>query len=342
MKQKEIGIGFVGAGGNTKLRHLPGFRNIDDVRLVSVANRSEASSRAVAEAFGIEKIALEWRAVVNDPEVDAICIGTWPYMHAEVTIAALEAGKHVLTEARMASDLDGARKMLEASKAHPESVAQIVPSPFTLDHDQRVKTILESGELGEIREIFIDHATSALLDPDKPMSWRQDPRYSGVNMLTMGIYHEVIQRWFPEMELRVTTAEGRVFTPERNHWESGEQMTVELPDCLHILGSAGDNAVLNYHFSGVESGPARNEIRLVGSKGALRLDVGNARLFQSDASGNEAEVSIPHEEKRGWRVEADFIDSIRTGKSVELTSFEEGLRYMEFTQAAWEAQAVKR
>jgi predicted dehydrogenase len=339
MKAKEIGIGFVGAGDNTKLRHLPGFQSIEGVRLVSVANRSEESSRAVAEAFGIEKIALEWRAVVENPEVDAVCIGTWPYMHAEVTIAALEAGKHVLTEARMASDLDGARAMFEAAKAHPDCVAQIVPSPFTLDVDARVKAILESGELGEIREIFIDHATGALLDPEAPLSWRQDPQVSGVNMLTMGIYHEVIQRWFPGLDMRVTAAAGKVFTPERTHWETGKRMPVELPDSLHILGTAGDGAVLNYHFSGVETGPGRNEIRLVGSKGALRVDVGNGRLYQSTDSGKESAVSIPDEEKRGWRVEADFIDSIRKGTPVELTSFEEGLRYMEFTQAAWEAQA---
>jgi predicted dehydrogenase len=202
-----------------------------------------------------------------------------------------------------------------------------------------VKAILESGELGEIREIFIDHATGALLDPEAPLSWRQDPQYSGINMLTMGIYHEVIQRWFPGLDMRVTAAAGKVFTPERTHWETGKRMPVELPDSLHILGTAGDGAVLNYHFSGVETGPGRNEIRLVGSKGALRVEVGNGRLYQSTDSGKESAVSIPEEEKRGWRVEADFIDSIRKGTPVELTSFEEGLRYMEFTQAAWEAQA---
>ena len=100
--QKQIGIGFIGAGANTRLRHLPGFTAVDGVRLVTVANRSEASSKAVAEEFGIERTAPDWRAVVADPEVDAVCIGTWPYLHAEVSVTALAAGKHVLTEARMA------------------------------------------------------------------------------------------------------------------------------------------------------------------------------------------------------------------------------------------------
>ena len=74
----EIGVGFVGAGGNTKLRHLPGFAATEGVRLVSVANRSEASAQAVADEFSIERVAEDWHAVIADPEVDAVCIGTWP------------------------------------------------------------------------------------------------------------------------------------------------------------------------------------------------------------------------------------------------------------------------
>lgn len=331
MMKGTLGIGFVGAGGNTKLRHLPGFKAIDGVRLVAVANRSEASSRKVADAFGIEHVLPDWRAVVDHPEVDAVCIGTWPNLHAEVTIAAIEAGKHVLTEARMADTLANAEAMLAASKAHPDRVAQIVPSPFTLDLDSMVMEILKTGELGDIREIFIDHATAACLDPDGPLTWRQDPRCSGINMLTMGIYHEVIIRWF-HRPCAVLSATGEVFTKERPHWETGEPTPVGLPDCLHIHGRMGET-LLNYHFSGIETGPPRNGIRLVGSGAALRVDVANGVLYRSGHDGTESEIAVPEAERRGWRVEADFVDSIRTGKPVELTSFEDGLAYMRFTDA---------
>ena len=121
-----IRVGFIGAGANTRLRHLPGLAEIDGVSLSMVANRSEASSRAVAEEFGITRIAPDWKTVVEDPEIDAVCIGTWPYMHAEISIAALKEGKHVLTEARMASSLGEARAMYAESVAHPDLVAQSV------------------------------------------------------------------------------------------------------------------------------------------------------------------------------------------------------------------------
>ncbi len=327
-----IGIGFIGAGMNTRLRHLPGFAGIDDVRLVTVANRSEASSSAVASEFGIEGISRNWQDVVADPEVDAVCIGTWPYMHAEVTLAALAAGKHVLTEARMASDLAGAEAMYVAAEANPGLVAQIVPSPFTLEQDSTVIELIESGKLGELREIFIDHAMDAYVDPAAQMTWRQDFRYSGINMLTMGIYHEVIERWLPD-EVEVLDARGAIFTPERSHWETGEMTPVEIPDCVHVHGQLERGTLLNYHFSGVEAGPGRNEIRLVGSEATLRMDVGAGELYLAQRDKDTRLLEIPVEQRAGWRVEADFVDSIREGKPVTLTSFADGLRYMRFTDA---------
>ena len=333
------GIGFIGAGGNTRLRHLPGFAAIDGVELVTVANRSEASSRQVAEAYGVGRIAPDWEAVVADPEVDAVCIGTWPYMHAEMTLAALAAGKHVLTEARMASSLAEARTMLAAAEANPNLVAQVVPSPFTLDLDAAVKRLLESGAAGELRQVFIDHCTSAYVDPDAPLTWRQDPNYSGINMLTLGIYHEAVQRWISEA-CEVERVAGEIFTRQRTHWETGTTVPVELPDSVHIYGRFAGGATLNYHFSGIEPGPGTNGIKLVGSKGTIRVDIGNNRvLFCHDGDDCE-EVEIPAEERRGWRVEEDFIDSIRNGTPVRLTNFADGVRYMEFSDAVYRSMKL--
>ncbi len=97
-----IRIGLVGAGGNTRLRHIPGLQKIAGVEIASVANRSRASSERVAQEFGIPRIHDRWTDLVNDPDIDAVMIGTWPYLHCPITLAALDAGKHVLTEARIA------------------------------------------------------------------------------------------------------------------------------------------------------------------------------------------------------------------------------------------------
>ena len=148
-----IRIGLVGAGANTRLRHIPGFQAIDGVDVVAVANRSAASGQRVADEFGIPRVFDNWQDLVNSQDVDAVCIGTWPYMHCTVTLAALDAGKHVLTEARMAMDAAEAKAMLQASRSHPGLVTQVVPSPFTFKVDRTVQDLVASGYLGDLTAI---------------------------------------------------------------------------------------------------------------------------------------------------------------------------------------------
>lgn len=101
MAERVIKVGIIGAGANTRLRHIPELLSQAGVEIFSVANRTKASAWAVAQGFGIPNATDNWKELVQDPNVDAIVIGTWPYMHCEMTVAALEAGKHVLCEARM-------------------------------------------------------------------------------------------------------------------------------------------------------------------------------------------------------------------------------------------------
>lgn len=300
-----------------------------------VCNRSLESSRKAAEEFNIPKIAEDWREVALSPDVDAVMIGTWPYLHADATVTALRAGKHVLTEARMARNLAEALTMLEASRRHPDLVAQIVPAPMSLDVDSTVREILASGELGDLREICVTHTAGQYAQADKPLAWRQDFELSGYNILSMGIYHEMVQRWL-QQEPDWVMADAAVFTSRRQPAPGGEPVEVRIPDSVSVLGRFTDRTRLVYHFSGVETGRGRNEIRINGAGGGLRFDVAADLLFRSDGQ-NETEVTIPSSRRRGWRVEEDFINSIRTGAPVELTSFEDGVSYMRFTEAVYHA-----
>ena len=107
MAEEPIRVGLIGAGGNVRNRHIPGFQGVEDCELVAVANRSVESGRAIADQFNIPRVYGNWRELLEDEEINAVCIGTWPYMHRTMTLAALEAGKHVLTEARMGLHHDG-------------------------------------------------------------------------------------------------------------------------------------------------------------------------------------------------------------------------------------------
>ena len=81
MADKPIRVGFVGAGANTRKYHIPKLKAQPGVELTAVANRSKESGERVAKEFGIARVHDDWRQVVEAKDVDAVCIGTWPYTH---------------------------------------------------------------------------------------------------------------------------------------------------------------------------------------------------------------------------------------------------------------------
>lgn len=336
MAATPLRIGFVGAGKNTLTRHIPGFRALPEVELTVVANRSRASSERVAGTQGIRRVAADWREVVAAPDVDAVCIGTWPYLHAEVTLAALRAGKHVLTEARMAADTAQAEAMLAEAQRHPGLVAQIVPAPLSLPMDGMVRELVAGGHLGDLREVVITDATGLFCAADAARSWRQDRGWSGCNTLSLGILYETVLRWL-DQEATVVGADAAVYTPTRRDSESGALLPVEAPDTLTVLGRYPSGARLVLHCSAIEAGRGQSDVRLNGSRACLRVDLAAKTLTLTPVGEAPRELPVPSLPDGGWRVEADFVDSIRRGHPVRLTDFATGVRYMRFTEAAWRA-----
>lgn len=347
---KPVRIGIIGAGGNTRTRHIPGFKAIPGVEIVAVANRTKASGEKVAREFGIPRVAESWKEIIEAPDIDAICIGTWPNLHGKLTVAALRAGKHVLTEARMARNLAEAELMLAEAQANPKLVAQIVPAPMSLPFDSTVMEILQGGSLGTLREVCMTATTDGLADSSLPLSWRQDLTLSGKNTLYLGIYYEMVLRWLGRGVVSLV-ADAAIFSKERKDEEGVPQPTT-IPESVTVLGNFAPTTVtappwanawqpagarLIGHFSGVETTAPRAEIRLNGSQGGLRLDLAKGQLWLAKRGEAEKLVEIAPEKRGAWRVEADFVDSIRDGKPVRLTNFETGVQYMQFTEAVWES-----
>ena len=88
-------IGFAGAGDIVRQRHVPGLRELPGIVLAGVANRSLQSSQRAAAEFGVERAYARWQHLVESDDADVVWIGTQPYMHHEITMAALKAGTHV-------------------------------------------------------------------------------------------------------------------------------------------------------------------------------------------------------------------------------------------------------
>jgi predicted dehydrogenase len=328
-----IRLGIVGLGGNARLRHVGGFRACENVEIHAVCNRRRESTEAVAREFDIPKTYDHWQDLVADPELDAVLIGAWPYLHCPATLAALQAGKHVLTEARMAMNADEARQMLEASERRPELVCQIVPSPLGLRAHRVVQRMIDSGYLGQLREVIVTAANDSLADAETPLGWRQVRELSGLNMLTLGIVHETVARWVPP-PVRVF-ADAKAFVPQRFDPATGILRQVGTPDSVHVLAVLADGAHALYHVSGVARFAAGTTIQLYGSEGTIHYELAPRDRLRAARRGESElrEVDVPADQALRWRVEEEFISAIRGEERIEFTPFGVGLRYMQFTEA---------
>ena len=339
MASETVRIGMIGAGNFTRVRLIPGFQAIDGVEIVAVCNRSEESGRRVADEFGIARVTTDPEELFASDDIDAIYIGTWPYRHREFSVRALEAGKHVLCEGRMAMDAAEAWEMLDAAQSRPGLVAQLVPGLRDGDAWRTIQRMFADGELGDIREADIS-ALSASALADAPLSWREQRQYSGMNAMFIGVLAEILHRWIGPTERVI--ADATAFIDSRVDEATGERTAIEIPDSLGVLARMEGGGRATYRMSNVlADAPQGTRISLYGSRATLHWQQGDGMMLAP--LGEEARPLQPDPgTDGGWRVERDFVDSIRDGKPVELTSFEDGVRYMQFVEAVWRSWSEGR
>lgn len=335
MSIDKIRVGVVGAGQNTRVQHIPRLQAIEGVEIVSVCNRSRASSEQVSREFGIPTVYEHWTDLVAAPDTNAIVIGTWPYLHAPITLAALAAGKHVLCEARMAMNAAEAHAMWDAARARPDLVAQLVPAPFSFRVDRTIQRLIAEGYIGQVLAVEVREG-NAFLDPSAPLHWRQNMDLSGFNIMTMGIWYEQMLRWVGPAT-RVM-ALGKTFAKQRRD-ETGRLRATSIPEYVTIMAdlACGAQALIRHaNVTGLAGGP---EAYFFGSEGTLRFAQNN--LFGGRRGDKAlAEIAIPAEEEGGWRVEEEFVNAIRGLEAISHTTFADGVKYMEFTEAVHRSMAT--
>ena len=328
MAQQTVKVGIIGAGGNTRSRHIPGLQAIEGVEIVGVCNRSQESSQRVADEFGIPKTYDNWQDAIGDPDTNAIVIGTWPYMHCRATVAALRADKHVMCEARMAMNAREAHIMRMASRQKTHLIAQIVPSPMTLRADNTIKRLIAEGYIGDVLAIEA-RAGGAFLDSESALQWRQDFDLSGLNIMSMGIWYEALIRWVGEAT-RIM-AMGKTFVKMRPDAD-GVMRSVRIPEHIDVVGDLACGAQLHIQVSTVAGLAGAPEVYIFGSDGTLRFS-GNKLYGGQKGDAELSEIDIPDTEAGGWRVEEEFVNAIRGNEVITHTDFDTGVKYMEFTEA---------
>ena len=330
MANETIRIGLIGAGGNVRSRHIPGFQQVEGLEIAAVANRSLESGKRVADQFNISQIYNGWQELLEDDSIDAVCIGTWPYMHRTLTLAALEKGKHVLTEARMASTAQDARDMLAAAQKHPNLVCQLTPTSTTYKIDNLLKKMIVDGYQGEVLSVEVQALQNRFADFGGNLHWRHDWKVSGYNTLNIGASYESMMRWLGRGN-RVM-AMSKVHVPYRTD-ERGETVSVSIPDHVNILYELANGAQVHMRMSSTTGLSTGNQIWIYGTEGTIHVDQ-QQNVFAGRRGDSElTEVANPTEQQAYYRVEEQFTNAIRGTEQVDMVPFETGVHYMEWTEA---------
>ena len=332
MSMNTVRIGIVGAGSTTIGRQIPYFQKIKDVEIVGISNRSLKSGTKVARDFNIPKVFESWDELIISPDIDAVYIGTWPYLHHSVTIEALKNGKHVLTQARMAMNATEAKEMLEVSRRFPELVTQVFPATrsFTVDHV--ISQMIADRYLGDLLSFNLSD-NAGMFDGVPPYTWRHDRELSGDNVMALGYWLEIINRWLGDASSIFAVTKTNLPTRHDAH---GNLRITDIPDHVEVIAEFVCGAVAHIRISDVMGFGPRSQAWFFGSEGTLMLDLLTMDLF-GGRRGEEGLDKIPVSGSEyggiGCSPEQEFIDAIRGVGKVKFNSFEVGVKYMELIEA---------
>jgi predicted dehydrogenase len=269
---KTYNLGIIGAGMWGKVL-ADCFQRDARARVTWANSASEATTKAAAEDYGIERWTLDYHEVLTDPSVDAVAISTPPYLHAQQLADALAAGKHVLIEKPLAESSESLAKIVQAVEQAPGLVVLDASCRHTrlTPKFRFIKDMLDSGKLGQVYHIHHNHlARGTFIEYNPKGAWAMNKKLAGGGpFVDWGVYDLSFHLGLLDDEPELHAV--RSFT--RNDLRDMSKLVafsdVEQHGAAWLEFSGG----LTYYYergSGVHA-ETPNETRLYGTRGGLRF-----------------------------------------------------------------------
>ena len=266
----KIGLGLIGCGtwGAVHARTYQASRH---VKLVQACDQDESRAAQFARDYGAEKYSTDWHEVLADPRIQAVSVATPDFAHAEVILAAIEAGKHVLTEKPLATGIEECEQILEARKRKGVKLMVDFHNRWNLPF-VNIHQMLEAGELGKLLAINT-RLNDTLFVPTKMLIWAA--RSSPVHFLGSHIVDLI--RWLSAAEV------DRVYAVSRS--VVLKQAGVDTPDFFqYILElSSGATAMVENCWIVNESSPSVFDFQseFVGTLGTAYVNASHHRMVET-------------------------------------------------------------
>ncbi|PSP55540.1 oxidoreductase [Halobacteriales archaeon QS_1_67_19] len=284
-----LGYRFMGKAHANALARLPMFfPDAPDVERRVLVGRDEDALADAADRLGFAETATDWTDVVAD--VDVFYNLGPNHVHAEPAIAALEAGTPVLCEKPLAEDLESAQRMARAAADAGVPTATAFNYRF-VPAIRYAKTLIEAGELGEIRHFRGRYLQDWLVDPEAPWSWRNSAELAGSGALGDLGAHTIDLARFLVGDLERVSGHLRTFVGERPVEGEDETRPVRVDDAYSAQAELEGGAMATFEASRFAAGHKNDHaIEIHGSEGSLRFSLerlNELELFREGDRGYE-------------------------------------------------------
>lgn len=282
-----IGHGFMGAAHSQGWRVAPRFFDLPlDPEMTVVVGRNQATVEASARKWGWAETATDWREVIARDDIDVIDIVTPGDTHAEIAIAALEAGKHVLCEKPLANTVAEAEAMADAAaRAAERGVRSMVGFTYRrVPATTFARDLVAAGRLGDIRQVRAEYLQDWLMDAEAPLTWRMKKESAGSGALgDIGAHAIDLTEYITGQQ--VTSVSGIIETLVKERpllgegvglsgTASAERGAVTVDDVALFTGRLDSGALASFEATRFRTG-RKNALRIEisGSKGAIAFDL---------------------------------------------------------------------
>jgi len=327
--QKKIGFCVVGIGSLAKNQIIPALEKTQNAKLVAlVSGHAAEKAPPIVQKFGLDPKSVynydDYDSIKDNPEIDVVYVVLPNSMHAEYTIRALKAGKHVLCEKPMATSVEDCQRMIDAAKAANKKLMigyRLRHEPFNM----KAIELLRGGQLGKIKNID----AGAAFNIGDPNQWRLKRQYAGGgSMMDIGIYALNACRYLSGEEPVEVTAMTYSTPGDVRFKEVEETMLFTLRFASGLLA----NCTSSYGF-GV------NRYRVTCEKGMVEsepfLSYKDLRLFAKLPGKGREEIQL--EPKDHFGSEMDYFAQCLRENREPRTPGEEGLRDMKVITALYES-----
>ena len=346
--KKKLKHGLIGCGGCGEYKHLVSYaRYPEEVELGAVYGSDPIKAKALAGKYKIPTVYSTWEELLADPSIDVVSIVTPNYLHAQITIAALEAGKHVHVEKPISMNAQEAQAIVEAKNRSGKLVMVALNHRFEANA-QYAKRYVEEGHLGEIYHARCGwqrrngHNLFGKWFSDKELSGGGALIDLGVHFLDLTLY------WmgFPAPVSVTASCYDKLAHPPigqgvensimigKNKAKPGSKFTVE--DIAVGFAKFETGASVAFEFNWGSHIERENKyIQLLGTKGGITLQNGSFKCF-GEVAGELVDIVPQLGGGAAWGENETryFIDCIKEGKT-PLSSPEDAVKMMQIVDATY-------